>query len=350
MKFNKTETAKVKKLLLQWESEGKLSHDKVMELLNNVELSENKSTFDWRNLSLLAFFFAVMCIIMATALMISDDWLERLINTVFDVHDSLKSLFFFILAGTLYFLAKKRREAYPKKVFSNESLFLFGSVCVAFGITYLGFTLGMSDGYFPILILLASLIFGSVGLFWDTTVNWYLAIVALALWFGTATSYWSGSDDLFIGMNYPMRYVLFGLMLIGLSKVFQRFKWPSRFVSSTYFVGLVALFFSFWLLSVFGNYVDLGAWSEVSQYKFIIWAVVLAIISLIAIWYGLRFNEKVTRDVGIVFLLLNLYTRYFEYFWDSLHKVLFFIILAISFWLIGRKAENIWNLADKVEG
>lgn len=349
MKLNKTETDKIKRLLLHWESEGRLSHEKIAELLNSLELSESQhNSFDWKNLSFLAFFFAVICIILATTLLISDDWLEKLINAVFDVHDGFKSLLFFGLSGLLYFLAKKRRQVYPKKVFSNEALFMFGSICVAFGITYLGFSLGMSEGYFPVLILLASIIYGLVGLLLASGINWYLAISALALWFGTATTYWSGGDDLFIGMNYPMRYVLFGILLLGLSKVFERFKWPDKFVVSTYFIGLVALFFSFWLLSIFGNYVDLNAWSEVAQHKFILWAIALALISLGAIAYGLKYNERISRDVGIAFLLLNIYTRYFEYFWDSLHKVVFFTILAISFWLIGRKAENIWNLADKI--
>jgi len=34
----------------------------------------------------------------------------------------------------------------------------------------------------------------------------------------------------------------------------------------------------------------------------------------------------------------------FEYFWDATHKAIFFSILAVSFWLIGSKAEKIWNL------
>ena len=43
-------------------------------------------------------------------------------------------------------------------------------------------------------------------------------------------------------------------------------------------------------------------------------------------------------------MLINIYTRYFEYFWDVTDKALFFIILGLSFWLIGRKAEKIWNV------
>jgi hypothetical protein len=36
--------------------------------------------------------------------------------------------------------------------------------------------------------------------------------------------------------------------------------------------------------------------------------------------------------------------RFFEYFWDTLHKAIFFAALALSFWLLGTKAEKIWHL------
>ena len=90
----------------------------------------------------------------------------------------------------------------------------------------------------------------------------------------------------------------------------------------------------------------MSAWSEVSQFRFIYWALLLALAAGLAIWYGLRYQDRIARDLGIIFLLLNIYTRYFEYFWDSLHKVVFFSILALSFWLLGRKAENIWSLTE----
>ncbi|PYM49677.1 MAG: hypothetical protein DME14_08055 [Candidatus Rokuibacteriota bacterium] len=40
------------------------------------------------------------------------------------------------------------------------------------------------------------------------------------------------------------------------------------------------------------------------------------------------------------------YTRFFEYFWDSLHKAVFFAVLAVSFWYLGRKAEAIWHIGQ----
>ncbi|MCH5688495.1 hypothetical protein LWM68_32070 [Niabella sp. W65] len=52
-------------------------------------------------------------------------------------------------------------------------------------------------------------------------------------------------------------------------------------------------------------------------------------------------KDETLRDIVIIFFLLNIYTRYFEYFWDHTNKGLFFALLALSFWLIGKKAEQL---------
>jgi hypothetical protein len=51
-----------------------------------------------------------------------------------------------------------------------------------------------------------------------------------------------------------------------------------------------------------------------------------------------------TRGFGLTFIFINLYTRFFEYFWEGTHKAIFFAILALSFWYLGSRAEKIWHL------
>ena len=58
------------------------------------------------------------------------------------------------------------------------------------------------------------------------------------------------------------------------------------------------------------------------------------------IWLGIRVKDDLLRDLGVTFLLLDLYTRYFEYLWDHTNKGLFFGILALSFWWVGRLIEK----------
>ena len=56
------------------------------------------------------------------------------------------------------------------------------------------------------------------------------------------------------------------------------------------------------------------------------------------------------RGYGAVFLAINVYTRFFENFWDAMNKGLFFLILGGSLWLLGSKAERIWNAARRGRG
>ena len=80
------------------------------------------------------------------------------------------------------------------------------------------------------------------------------------------------------------------------------------------------------------------------QIELIHWGLVFALAALAAIVFGLKCDDYASRSFGITFLFINLYTKYFEYFWDSMHKALFFFIMAVSFWFIGTRAEKIWNL------
>jgi hypothetical protein len=44
---------------------------------------------------------------------------------------------------------------------------------------------------------------------------WLFALVSLGSWFGTETGYPNQLGLYFLGMNYPLRFVLFGLLLVG---------------------------------------------------------------------------------------------------------------------------------------
>ena len=56
------------------------------------------------------------------------------------------------------------------------------------------------------------------------------------------------------------------------------------------------------------------------------------------------------RGYGAVFLAINVYTRFFENFWSSMNKGVFFLILGASLWLLGSKAERIWNASRRGRG
>ncbi len=190
--------------------------------------------------------------------------------------DLSKFLFFVVLSGGLYYLAYRRKQQHPTQVFSNETLFMFGAIGMAFALTYLSFVLGMAEGYFASMILLASLVYAGLAVQFRSRLTWFLAIGTLAVWFGTETAYRSGWEAYFMGMNFPLRYVLFGSLLMGMSGLLKRWPLTESFVPLTYTTGLIGLFFSLWLLSVFGNHGSYEAWDAAARSSFLLWALLLA--------------------------------------------------------------------------
>jgi hypothetical protein len=100
-------------------------------------------------------------------------------------------------------------------------------------------------------------------------------------------------------------------------------------------------------MSIFGNYGDMTQWQKVKQYELLHWSLTFGAASIAAIWYGLKRDDGVLRGFGLTFLFINLYTRFFEYFWDSIHKAAFFAVLAVSFWYLGSRAEAIWHFGHR---
>ena len=154
----------------------------------------------------------------------------------------------------------------------------------------------------------------------------------------------SGWGVYYLGMNYPLRFILFGGILVGATFILEHTHWFRHFFKSTLVMGLLYLFIALWIMSIFGNYGDMSSWYKVKQIELFHWSLMFGLVAGASIYHGLRFDNGITKGFGITFLFINLYTRYFEYFWDALHKSIFFALLGITFWFVGTKAEKIWNL------
>jgi hypothetical protein len=283
-------------------------------------------------------------VIIAVGAIIADDFLIDLIKSFFTSSNLALCLLFSALAVVFYFTGLKRRQKKPEKIFSNEAIIFIGVLSTAVSVVYLGKALDSGSGHFSLLILLSTLVYGVLGIWFPSKLVWLFALLSLGGWFGTETGYVSGWGAYFFGMNYPLRFVLFGIILVGVSFAFRLNSKLEEFQKITYKMGLLYLFLALWILSIFGNYGDISGWYDVKQIELIHWGVIFGMAAIGAIVYGLKQDDRPSRSFGITFLFINLYTKFFEFFWDELHKAVFFIILSVSFWLIVSKSEKIWNL------
>lgn len=327
-------------MLDYWQSEKLLTDAEAQKLKDSYE----PKAFDWRRLAQYSFWIAMGCGVVALSALLVDKSLLDYLKNLYNTPNIIISIVSALLAAACYVFGIRRKKHKPQQVFSNEAIIFSGVMLTANAVAYLGKALNGNSNHFSILILFSVIIYLSLAYFFRSRLIWAFALLALGAWFGTETGYLSRGNWYFLGLNYPLRFVAFGLCLTFISISLRRHQKLSYFFDITYFGGLLYLFTSLLLLSIFGNYGSLEDWYNVKQISLFYWAIISAVVCVIAIIIGLKKNDAMLREFGIIFLFINLYTRYFEYFWDSWHKAVFFTVLGISFVLIGRKAEKIWSL------
>lgn len=340
LNLDKQESEFLNNTINHWESEGIVSPELAEKLQNSYETKQ----FDWRRLAQYSFWIALACGLIAFASLIIDDDILNLLKKLSDTPDIVISLISAILAAWLYYQGQKSKHKHPEKVFSNEATVFIAVLFTASCIAFLGKAVDNGARHFSILFLLSVFVYGILAFKFKSQLIWVFALISLGSWFGTETGYQTAWRDYFLRMNYPLRFVFFGAALTFIGYNLHKIKLLERFRNATYVIGLVYLFCSLWLLSIFGNFGNLEDWFTVKQADIFYYGIISGLVALAFIFFGLKRKDEIAREFGITFLLINIYTRYFEYLWDTTDKAIFFGILAISFWLIGRKAEKIWNI------
>jgi hypothetical protein len=329
----------------QWMKDGMVSEEQGAILLN----SYNIAGFDWRRLAKCSFLIAIVCFIIATIAILADEYIIEFIQKLFSApYWLLCGISLFVAAGA-YILGARRKIKVSEKFYSNHALLLLGVLATASAVYSFGKAIDDGTGQVSILFLIASVVYGVTALCVPSRLVWMFSILALGLWMGTKTGELSDWGTHYLGMNYPLRFVLFGAALTATSMIFLKWNARKEFFQSTRVIGLLYLFISLWILSIFGNHGGLETWENVRQVELLQWSLPFGAAAGVAIFYGITRGDGVSWSFGVIFLLINIYTRYFEYFWDSLHKSVFFGLLGISFWLLGSRAEKIWNLWNKTD-
>lgn len=340
MKIDQEKSDFLDEMLDHWKDEKLLSESDVARLKESYEAK----SFDWRRLAQYSFWIAMACGVVSLGALLIDNTILDYLKKLYDTPDGIISLLSAAVAALLYWLSFRRRKSLPMEVFSNDAIIFTAVMLTANAIAYLGKAINSGGTHFSLLILFSVFIYGILAHVFKSRLIWVFVLISLGAWFGTETGYLSRGNLYFLGMNYPLRFVIFGLVVTLAALLLRKVKSFQFFFLTTYISGMIYLFVSLWLISVFGNFGTLDQWYGIRQISLFYWALISAAVCGISIFAGLKFRDDVAREFGITFLFLNLYTRYFEYFWDSWHKALFFSVLAASFWFIGRRAEKIWNV------
>jgi len=344
-KFDKKESVFLRKALLNWK-EIKLLDEAQFQRLNS-DIEEN--AFDWGRLAKYCMWVSVICIFIAVSAFLADEALVAFIRKIFNAPHLVKCLGFSALATGSFWWGIKRKSEMPENTYSNEALLFLGVVATAAAIYELGRVFDNGSGHFSILLLLSFFVYGILGFLFSSNLIWLFSIFSLGSWFGTETGYASGWGAYYLGMNYPLRFVFFGTALVGVALRLETVAKFKNLFKTTLVMGLLYLFVALWTMSIFGNYNDLELWNHTGHLELFLWSLLMAIASGAAIFHGLKYGSRITKGFGITFLMINLYTRYFEYFWNTMHKAIFFGILGVSFWFLGARAERLWKIVRSPE-
>lgn len=326
MDVDKTEREVIERALQEWEHAGKLNADKTAELRNTLTTKQAER----QQIAQYFFFIALFCTLMAFgALFINEKLLERL-KLYFSWHD-------YVIAGItaalsvawFWYVGKKRSHI---NAAAYEIYMVLGGLSVLTSLIYICKQL-RTDTYTSFL-LFAFICLAAISAYYRSIALWIGSILALVGWFYNFTT-WQSSNNLFLGMNYAVRYAILGLVITGLAIAQLRINKLAYSQRVTYIMGLFLFFIALWCVSIFGNYNSITRWQQVRQVHVLAYSVIFGIGAALCFYLGVRYKDDFAKDTGVLFLLINLYTRYFEYFWDSMNKGIFFLILAVTFGLLG---------------
>jgi hypothetical protein len=332
MEVGKEEWKVLNKALDEWDRQGMLAPGQADELKKSVRLKKTER----QQIAQYFFIIAISCTILAFgAIFIDEKLLERI-----KVYFALSNIFIAFVSAAIaiawFWYVYKRKDKLSNAAY--EIYMVLGALSVLTSLVYIFKDVGFGPSHSSFLMTAAISLF-ILSVILRSRSLWLTGILALTGWYGAfCTAY--EQKNLFLGMNYPMRFTVFGGIITALSLLqlrSARLAFPQRL---SYIAGLIIFFTGLWGISVFGNYGYLEEWQKVRQSQVLGYAFVFAFFSFIAFYLGIKRKDDFTRDIGILFILINLYSRYFEYFWDNTNKGIFFSILAFSFWFIGRYLDK----------
>lgn len=332
MELEKKDKEILETALAEWERSHLLTKEKADELRSSLSLKKARG-----QIAQYFFIIAIACTLLAFAAIFIDDKLLEKIKQYFNIGNVVIAISCTLIALAWFMYLYRKKNSFNSLIY--EVYMVLGGLVTVSAIVYYCKDIGFGPQYTGLLAAVAAVIFPLSAFFRSKTL-WLSGILALMGWYGSFAEWQQNKDNLFLAMNYPMRFTIFGVLVIGLSFLQDRVRALKFSQRQTYVMGLLIFFTGMWGVSIFGNYGHYEEWLAVRQVQVIGYSLVLAMVSIAALILGIKYRDDITRDFGIIFILLNLYSRYFEFFWNTTNKGIFFLVLAASFALVGWQIEK----------
>ncbi|HBE89335.1 MAG TPA: hypothetical protein DDW67_09390 [Elusimicrobia bacterium] len=143
---------------------------------------------------------------------------------------------------------------------------------------------------------------------------WY-ALADFFFFFGAETGYVSGWGAYYLGMTYPVRFLGIGLLTLAAAwahGVLVRGR-LANFSRVYAHYGLLLINLSLWFLSLFGYFENARVRWDGTTGERLIFSALWALVAVSSLLAGAKTGLKLLRGYGMTFLIINLYTFYFQF-------------------------------------
>ncbi|MEQ8289958.1 MAG: DUF2157 domain-containing protein [Gammaproteobacteria bacterium] len=235
---------------------------------------------------------------------------------------------------------------------TRRSLELVGAITLI-GLTFtLGYIYSTGSGNWPALLLIDLVILLPLAYVLRNVLILILTAVVFFTWFGGFTGYYSGWGAYWFGMNYPLRFLLAGGIIIGVGllhrvneeNLLSNYRdFYKVWLSSGLFFSEMAL----WLLSLFGNFnLEASRWHNESAGELFLFNILWAGLNIGLIALGTKTLMRMLRGYGVTFLIIQGYTLFFWHIYGELGYILGSAVaggsaLALVYWFENRKQSSV---------
>ncbi len=190
--------------------------------------------------------------------------------------------------------------------------------CIA--VIGLTFTLGMifssGSGNWPMLLLIDLLVVVPLAYWLRNPLLLILSVIVFFVWFGGVTGYVSGWGAYFFGMNYPVRFLLVGCLMIAFAAAHRLAETTTLQRYDGFFKVWLSggMFFSemaLWLTSLFGNFGEIFSRHDESAFELVAFNLLWLGFNAGALYCGARFGSRMLRGYAITFFIIQGYTLFF---------------------------------------
>ncbi|GEP89264.1 hypothetical protein SAMN05660909_01648 [Chitinophaga terrae (ex Kim and Jung 2007)] len=336
LELNKRDAELIENAIRSWQQESLISEEQGRSLKQSIKVV----SADWQSLSLYIFIGAVSCALMSFgALILDEKWIE-ILKRKLSLTDGVIAGLFLLLSAFLCYQGWKRNKQQSFYSFNRELFWLLPVLSIGVFVVYAGKSVGYFDKNYGLFWLLATFCYGITGIVFRSRLLWLATLLSLIPSYVKLSTWISHDEHLFLGMNLPCRMVLLAALIILLGWVLRRQRVYQPIADMTWNGGWLLFLVSGWLISIFGNCGTWEEWQQLRQVHLLQWVVWYTIQCIAVLLLGSRLKDEFLRDLGMLFLLLDLYTRYFEYLWDFTNKGLFFGVLALLGWWTGKLVER----------